>query len=85
MHIYPEDSVLHRHVQSALHFHDLTVPDAPQDSVLHRHAVDNDPVKVTPRFEEIDLKPSNIGSPSEMPEANAHGGFFAWLKRLFGG
>ena len=85
MYIYPEDSVLHRHVQSALHFNDVSVPDIPQDSVLPRHAVDNDPVVISPQYDKIGLKPSGRGSEPEIPEANTHDGFFAWLKRLFGG
>ena len=85
MYIYPEDSVLHRHVQSALHFNDVSAPDVPQDSVLRRHAVDNDPVKSAPEYEDIILKPSDAESHLEMSKSNAGGGFFAWLKRLFGG
>lgn len=60
---YPEDSVLHRHMQSALQFAEVSIPDIPTDSVLHRHAADMPQSTSSVASEPVETKVAAVTEP----------------------
>ena len=80
---YPEDSVLHRHIQSACQFTEVQVPDVPQDSVLRRHAENIQSTEILTQNVVNITKPASAQTQTSMPVEKPGGGIFSWLKNLF--
>lgn len=90
---YPEDSTLRRHFESAQRFR---ADEPPSDSVLRRHynqrrqafidSITSKPAAQKPAARRTTAPPPQK-QPTQQPVCESHGdngGFFAWLKRLFG-
>lgn len=80
---YPEDSTLRRHAESAAAFQREEMRAAPpSDSVLFRHYQQMQQANAaapTPSPASSQPAPASAAAP-----AAKQGGFFGWLKRLFG-
>ncbi len=84
---YPEDSVLRRHFESAAALkRQAWLQRPPSDSVLRRHYEQWKTPQRRPRANQpasrSETRPNVASAPAEQP---GKGGFFAWLRGLFGG